>query len=124
MSPNTLAATQDGTITLAGDSNLRQGWDQGPGQIFASGFGQRVAIAMAIIAALIACALLVALILKGRGSQNQLVTRYTGSAGVIASVVLLIILLVAPTFLLPMTCSLADLLINAVKPILMRVFGG
>lgn len=123
MSPITLAATQDGTITLAGDSNLRQGWDQGPGRIFASGFGQKAAIAMAVCAAIIACALLVALILKGRGSQSQLVTRYTSSAGVIASVIFLIIILVAPTFLLPMGCSLIDLLINALKSILQNVFG-
>lgn len=126
MSPHFLAgdAIPDGTIILAGDSNLRQGWDQGPGRILASGFGHTVSMGMAILAACIACLLAVAFLLKIRGSQSPMVSKFTGDGKTVAAVILLILLLAAPGFLLPLTCSCLDLLLNALKPIIESVMNG
>lgn len=122
MRPYQLAsATPGGVVTLAGESNLRQGWDQGPGRLFSSGFGHSLAIMMAIAAACIGCFLAVALILKLKGSQSQLVVRMAGDGKTIFAVILLILVLVAPAFILPWSCSLIDLLINALSSIIQGI---
>ena len=121
----TLAGTEAGgrTVTLAADSYLRAGYDASIGKIFSSGIGQKIGVFMAIVAIILLIALIVALLLKARGSQSEFTQRTAGSGTAIGAIVAVIVLLTAFQILMPIFASFADTFVTAAKPILQNLFG-
>ncbi|OZG48832.1 hypothetical protein [Pseudoscardovia suis] len=93
------------TMVMAGGSggdvsNLKTTYDKFFGSFWTNGIGQFLKTVMALVAIVLAAMLILALIMKAMGKQNQLVMQYSNGKTIFFTILFILILL-APTLLGP-----------------------
>ena len=94
------------SIVLASD--LTNGYNRTFGAFFGTSSGAVIKTLMAAMAAILLVALIAALIMKGLGRQNQLVSAMTDSGKKIAIILLAVFILAGPVLTLPIIVGALD----------------
>lgn len=97
-------------MEAATDSNLRATYDKYLKDFWSNSFGTMLKTVMTLVAIVLALCLIVALVMKAMGKQNQLVMQYSNGKTIFFTI-LFILLLLMPS-LLPPLMSMVDHLID------------